>query len=196
VPKFVAEEENQVESARVGELVARIIAGEKAAESELIQQYSRGVSVILNRATGDPSVSEDLSQETFRITLEKIRAGEVREPERLSGFIVSLAKNLASEYFRKSRRTEGFADPDAVYLIPESAPNQLDRLLQAEKAKIVRRVLSELSGRDRQILERFYIAEDDKDQICADLQLSSLHFNRVLYRARERYRELYERLKL
>jgi RNA polymerase sigma-70 factor (ECF subfamily) len=53
-------------------------------------------------------------------------------------------------------------------------------------------VLAELpSERDRQVLFRFYLAEEDKDQICKDLGLSSLHFNRVVFRARERYRDLY-----
>jgi RNA polymerase sigma-70 factor (ECF subfamily) len=185
-----------VEATQAGQLVARILAGEKSAEDELVQQYSRGVSIILNRATGDRSVSEDLSQETFQIVLEKIRRGEIREPDRLSGFICSLARNLASDHFRKSRRLEGFADPDEAELIPESSPSQLDRLLMQEKSKMVRKLLQEMSERDRQILYRFYIAEDDKDRICADLELSSLHFNRVLHRARERYRDLYQSLKL
>jgi hypothetical protein len=44
------------------------------------------------------------------------------------------------------------------------------------------------------VLFRFYLAEDKKEQICADLGLSGLHFNRVLHRARERYLELYKRL--
>jgi RNA polymerase sigma-70 factor (ECF subfamily) len=185
-----------VEATQAGQLVARILAGEKSAEAELVQQYSRGVSIILNRSTGDRSISEDLSQETFKIALEKIRRGEIREPDRLSGFICSLARNLANDHFRKSRRLEGFTDPDEAELILESSPSQLDRLLVKEKSKMVRKLLQEMSERDRQILFRFYIAEDDKDQICADLQLSSLHFNRVLHRARERYRDLYQSLKL
>jgi RNA polymerase sigma-70 factor (ECF subfamily) len=183
-----------VEAAQAGQLVERILAGEKAAESELVQQYSRGVSIILNRATGDRSLSEDLSQETFQLTLEKIRRGEVREPEKLSGFICSLARNLATDHYRRSRRSEQVADPEAVELIAETAPSQLDRVLQAEKSKRVRQLLGELSERDREILQRFYIEEEDKDQICGDLKLSGLHFNRVLHRARERYRELYRRL--
>ena len=44
--------------------------------------------------------------------------------------------------------------------------------------------------RDREILLRFYIAEEDKDRIAADYGLSSLQFNRVLHRARQRYKEL------
>jgi RNA polymerase sigma-70 factor (ECF subfamily) len=185
-----------VEAGQAGDLVARILAGEKAAENELVENYSRGVAVILSRATGNSAVREDLAQETFQIALKKIRLGEIREPEKISGFICSLARNLASEYFRKSRRVEGFADPDAADLIPEPGPSQLDQLLRKEKSKMVRQLLAEMAERDRQILYRFYIADDDKEQICIDLQLSSLHFNRVLHRARERYRQLYERLKL
>jgi RNA polymerase sigma-70 factor, ECF subfamily len=185
---------DMVEAAHSGELVARILAGEKAAESELVQRYSRGVLIILCRATGDQSLSEDLSQETFRLTLEKIRGGEVREPEKLSGFICSLARNLATDHYRRSRRSEQVDDPEAVEMVAATAPTQLDRVLQAEKSKHVRQLLSELSERDREILRRFYIEEEDKERICADLKLSSLHFNRVLHRARERYRELYRRM--
>jgi RNA polymerase sigma-70 factor (ECF subfamily) len=53
-------------------------------------------------------------------------------------------------------------------------------------------VIEELGiSRDRDILLRFYIAEEDKERISADFGLSSLQFNRVLHRARERYRERY-----
>jgi len=48
------------------------------------------------------------------------------------------------------------------------------------------------SERDHQILFRFYLQEQEKAEICRDLGLTSLHFNRVLFRARERYRALYE----
>ena len=66
-------------------------------------------------------------------------------------------------------------------------------MLVDEKARLVRRLIGELpTDRDRQVLYRFYIAEDDKAAICQDLELSSLHFNRVLHRARQRYRELYQ----
>jgi DNA-directed RNA polymerase specialized sigma24 family protein len=68
---------------------------------------------------------------------------------------------------------------------------QLGELLERENAALVRRVLQELGNeRDRQILLRFYIAEEDKDRLSEDFGLSSLQFNRVLHRARQRYKEL------
>jgi RNA polymerase sigma-70 factor (ECF subfamily) len=176
------------------DLVRRIVHGEKGSEEELIRRYSQGISVIVNRSAGNYSIAEDLYQETFQLALEKIRNGEVREPERLSGFICGLARNLVIDHFRRDSRQSPCQSRKASGQLPHRAPNQLDRLLEEEKAAVVRQVLSELtSERDRQVLHRFYIAEDDKDEICADLALTSLHFNRVLYRARERYKELYER---
>jgi len=134
-----------------------------------------------------------LCQETFRLVLEKVRRGDLREAERLSGFVCSLARNLAIDYFRQAARRETLEDMEATRPLPDPAPDQLSLLLQKEKAKAIRQVLKELkSERDREVLYRFYIAEEEKDQICTDLGLSSLHFNRVLYRARERFRELCE----
>jgi len=74
------------------------------------------------------------------------------------------------------------------------APSQLQSVLVDEEAEMVRRLIGELpTDRDRQLLLRFYVGEEDKERICADLGLDSLHFNRVLFRARQRFKELLER---
>jgi RNA polymerase sigma-70 factor (ECF subfamily) len=115
----------------------------------------------------------------------------VREPEKLAGFLSGLARNLAIEHFRKAAKhpSAGSPDPEAL---PSADGGPLENLLRSERAAITRRVLTELSSdRDRQVLYRFYIAEEDKAGICRDLALTSIHFNRVLFRARERYRTLY-----
>jgi len=186
----VSQNANELESAAT--LVSRIVSGEATAEAELVDRYKRGVTVILMRAAGQRSIAEDLLQDTFRLTLEKIRRGELREPERLSGFICNIARNLATGHFRRASRQEPLEEQTRLSAIANDDP--LQRLLAAEKAAIVRRILDELrSPRDREVLYRFYLADQDKDQICLQLGLSSLHFNRVLFRARERYKELYER---
>ena len=176
------------------DLVSRILSGDRQAESELVERYSRGVTFIIRRETRDASQADDLYEETFCIVLEKIRRGDVREPEKLSGFICSIARNLVIEHFRKAARQRNLTAIEDAALLPRLAPSQLDELLQSERADLVRRVINDLgSDRDRQLLFRFYIAEEEKESICTDLGLTSIHFNRVLHRARERYRELYEK---
>jgi RNA polymerase sigma-70 factor (ECF subfamily) len=187
----VSQNANELESPAT--LVGRILSGDVSAEAELVDRYHRGVNMILLRAAGQRSIAEDLVQDTFRLSLEKIRRGDLREPEKLSGFICNIARNLAIAHFRRTSRQETLEEQAG--LSPVSHEDPLQHVLSAEKAAIVRRILDELrSSRDRDVLYRFYLAEQDKQQICRELGLTSLHFNRVLFRARERYKELYEKL--
>ena len=174
-------------------LAELIRSGDAAAEQELVLRYSRGVKAILRNAAADRSVVDDLHQETFRIALEKIRRGDLREASGLGGFIASLARNLATDYFRRSRRPDS-RDAATLESIRSPETEALERIVAGEQAGCVRQVLEELNTeRDREILRRFYLSSEDKQKICDDWGLSSLQFNRVLYRARERYRELYEK---
>jgi RNA polymerase sigma-70 factor (ECF subfamily) len=177
-------------------LVERIRAGDPRAEAELVESYRLGLSYLLRKVTGDPVLSEDLQQETFQVALRRIRAGELREPEKLSGFLRQTAKNLALREHRRNERVEeleGRAEWEPERGPVDPGENQLGRVLREETAGLVRRVLREMrSDRDRQLLYRYYIAEHGKEEICRDLGLSSLNFNLVLFRARERFRKLVE----
>src|SRR6185436_5403273 len=46
--------------------------------------------------------------------------------------------------------------------------------------------------RDREILVRFYLQEEEKEAICRDLALAPDQFDKVLHRARARLKELLE----
>ena len=106
--------------------------------------------------------------------------------------MAQIARSLAIEHYRKATRRKTDADSEALQAVAAAGAGQLAQLLEREDAGLARRVIQELgNARDREILLRFYIAEEDKERIAADLGLSSLQFNRVLHRARERYRELY-----
>lgn len=175
------------------DLVRRILSGEATAEGELVESYGRAVRMVLKQMLRGSPEAEDLFQDTFRLVLEKIRAGELREPDRLPRFITRIARNLAINHFRVAARRRTDSDSEAVAEVARIPPDQLGRLLLHEKAALVRQLIDELpTDRDRQLLYRFYIAEEEKEPICSDLGLSSLHFNRVLHRARQRYRQLFE----
>jgi RNA polymerase sigma-70 factor (ECF subfamily) len=176
-------------------LVRRIAAGDTAAEAQLVARYSRGVFYLLRRLGAKPELAEDLHQETFRIVLERLRRGGLAEPAGLAGFLRGTARNLMLAERRKDlrRRTDDL-DPLDLAAAPDPAPNQLHSVLHDEQAALVRRLIGELTtDRDRQVLLRFYVGEEDKGRICADLGLDSLHFNRVLFRARQRFKELLQR---
>jgi RNA polymerase sigma-70 factor (ECF subfamily) len=174
-------------------LAGRIGAGDPQAEVELFNLHRRGLSYLLRRLVGDPTQAEDLAQETFRIVIERVRSGELREPEKLAAFVRGTARNLVIAERRKRIRR---GTDEALQSVPEPVEPSLDalgRVLQAEDRSRVRRLIGEMrSKRDSEVLFRFQVLEEAKEVICHDLQLSSQQFNLVLFRARKRFRQLVE----
>lgn len=174
-------------------LVDRIAAGDGVAEEELVALYSRGIHYLLRHLTRDATLSEDLHQETFRLVIEKIRRRDIRQPERLSSFIRGIARNLWIGEWRKRGRRPTEEAVESVLEPADPSPGVLSRAVQTEDRARVRDLLEELnSRRDREILFRFYIAEEPKESLCSALGLSSGQFNVVLFRARQRFRQLLE----
>jgi hypothetical protein len=65
---------------------------------------------------------------------------------------------------------------------------------RARWAQAAQSMLKEMpTARDRDLLVRFYLNDESKEAICASLGLSDEHFNRVIFRARNRFRALLER---
>jgi RNA polymerase sigma-70 factor (ECF subfamily) len=187
-------ERESTDVALAADLVRRIAAGDAKAEAELVERYSRGVLFLLRRRSGDPALADDLHQETFRVVLERLRGRGIGEPEKLAGFVRATARNLFIGEVRKRTRRKTDDDSEAVERTVDVGHGQYAEAVRAQQAAAIRELLGELgTERDREILMRFYLAEDDKEAICADLGLSSLHFNRVLHRAKQRFKEILDR---
>lgn len=172
----------------------RVHRGDVAAEARFVRHYSPMVRSLLSRLCDDPALAEDLHQETFQVVLVRLRRRRLADPARLPAFLRRTARNLWIAECRKAGRRQTYTGFDGLDRVtaPEQCP--LGRALQRDAARRVRRLLADLRfDRDRQLLHRVYLAEDDRATICRDLGLSPRHFNRVLHRARGRLRDLLER---
>ena len=181
-------------------LVRRIQDGDPRAEEELVSRYSLGLEAMLAQLTRDPALVEDIRQEALALVLVKLRGGALRQPEALPGFLRSIARNLLIANRRKEARytaldqeqnlTESTSDPTRR----TSGALQLRQLLADEEAKRTHQLLGELRHeRDREVLVRYYLTGDSRDEICSLLDVDAGLFNRVLFRARQRLRELWDR---
>lgn len=187
--------DDQQEEARVSaELAQRIGRGDRSAETELFERYGRGVLYLLNRKTRDPESARDLRQETFRIAIEHLRAQGLQEAERIGAYLRGIAVNLAIADGRKTTRRATTADSEAVELVADPAASPVESVSRDQIRDAVRSLLAELPvARDREILVRFYLEDEDKESICIGLGVDSAHFNRVLFRAKQRFGELVAR---
>lgn len=177
------------------EWVRRIKHGDRSAESELVARYSRGIQLILLKRTGNPQLASDLSQDTFVVAIRKLRAGDLKNPESLAAFIRQTAVNLSIQHFRKEKRYVNHSD-GIIELLTTHRDYKAEKLDSLTIRKMLDKVLDQLSiARDREILRRFYLRDENKEEICNDLLLSAIHFDRVLYRAKQRMRKLIDQQK-
>jgi RNA polymerase sigma-70 factor (ECF subfamily) len=194
-PRAVAGRESQTARESPGPhyagLVSRIIAGDTHAEAELVGRFGAGVFQIILNIVRNPPLAEDLSQDALITILRKIREGDVQQPESLKFFVSSVAKYHAIGQIRRIRLRDCNESLEQAEQLPDPAPNLLEKLETAEHFIEIRAVIEELTPRYKKLLWRFYINEEPKDVICADLGLTSMQFDRVLHRARKRYKELY-----
>lgn len=173
------------------EAARRIREGDPEAENQLVTRLGRGLLAYLRRLGCPPELADDLHQESFRVVLDRLRGDGLEEPAKLTGFLRGVARRLYVEERRKETRRKTAGDEDALARTSDPRSGPLHRVLDGEAAALVRQLIGELdSPRDRQLLYRFYIAEDSKATICRDLDLSGPHFHRVLFRARQRFKEL------
>src|SRR5450759_4117228 len=72
-------------------LVERIRVGSEDGMTELYRLFSKGIRFYLCRQLG-PQELDDKVHDTFLIVVQAIRRDELREPERLMGFIRTIVK--------------------------------------------------------------------------------------------------------
>ena len=172
-------------------IASAINDGDRAAESALIERYYRVVFYVLKKRLLDDENARDLCQETFRITIERLRKEALAEPDKLAAFLHSIAGNLCIAEDRKLSRRQTYADSDYVALFADEGSDQVAQLDRKRAAAAVRILLTELDNeRDQRILHLYYIDELEKKDICEELALSDRHFDKVISRARRRFREL------
>jgi len=175
------------------ELVLRIARGDRAAEAELYEKHHGTMLLMLRKRSGDRALAEDLVQDTFTIILQRLRDRSINDPARFVAFAHRTAVNVWIGHVRKESRRKTDANSEMLTTLPGHVEDQFTTLLKTEEGRLVRTLLGELSNtRDRDILRRTYLLEEPKDAICAALQLTSAHFDRVIYRAKRRFKALVE----
>lgn len=186
-----ASEQTDFEAEVSVDLVRRIAHGDRSAERAMIERYGRGLLYLLQRRTGDRELAKDLRQETFIIAIEKLRASSLDDPQRLAAYLRGIAINLLSAEWRKNKRRATTPDLDAIDATADGGSGPGDNLSRAQVAGAVRALLEELPvARDREVLVRLYLQDQDRDAICAALGIDASHFNRVLFRAKQRFKAL------
>lgn len=166
--------------------------GPDLASPAVLRELRDGLLFLLRREVADRALAEDLCNEAFRVLLERLARQPLEDPAKLAAYLAQTARNLATADRRKAaRRRTVTGQQQAIEDFADAEPDPSAALQSQTRARAVHQVLKEMSTvRDRQLLVRYYLNDEDKADICRDLNLNKEHFNRVIFRARNRFRVL------
>jgi RNA polymerase sigma factor (sigma-70 family) len=171
--------------------VEQIRRGDIAGQEALYAALSGGARLFLRRRTGREDV-DDLVHDVFLTVTEAIQNGQLRQPERLMGFVRTILQRTASSHRQPRRPTLPLdSQPDACLREPQPDPEESS--IQQQKNEIMHQVLGELRPRERDILRRFYVDEEPETNIRREMKLTPTQFRLMKSRAKIRFTELVKR---
>src|SRR5436190_9474186 len=109
------------------ELVLQIGSGiDGEAEAELFRRMAPRIRLYGLRHLRDEQAAQDLTQQVLITTLEALRAGRLREPEKLASFVLGACRMTVLDIRRNSQRKERLLEQfgtDLLAPVPWSLPH-------------------------------------------------------------------------
>jgi RNA polymerase sigma-70 factor (ECF subfamily) len=170
------------------EYVRGLTEGDPETAQHFTNYFGELLRIKLRSLWRSAQMTEDICQETFLRVLTALRVKHSLEsPERLGAFVNSVCNNLLLELYRAQSRTQsvGFDafDPADHQVSAESA------LVTEERKQQVRRVLENLSEKDRELLRMVFYDDVDKAEICRRFHIDRQYLRVLVHRAKARFKK-------
>src|SRR5262245_52226753 len=155
--------------ADVAAAIARQPPGSAAdAESELYRRFAPRVRLFGLKHLRDDTAAQDLAQQVLLMTIERLRAGEIRNVEQIGSFILGASRLTCGGIRRTERRRQ---DLHARYEASETSVTTNESDVFGVAA--VGRCLAAIRDRERTILIQSYYAEKSTDDIAMALGMTA-----------------------
>ena len=168
-------------------LAKRIISAaperDAAAESELCRRFAPRIRLYGLRHLRSDAAAADLVQDVLILTLQKLRTGAVREPERLASFILGTCRQTVIDGKRGVMRRERLLDTFSLDLssVAEEAVEPLD-------TQRLQNCLQRLPERERAVLVMTFYDDRPADAVGRELGITAANVRVIRHRGIERLR--------
>ncbi len=157
--------------------------GASDAEAELYTRLAPRVRLYGLRHLRDEQSAADLTQQVLLMTIERLRGGKIREPERLASFVLGMCRMVVLDLKRGGRRRERvlgqFADD-----LPRAGAGDQPRL----DTERLTTCLERLGERERSVLVLTFHAERTALEVAEELGLTAANVRVIRHRALARLR--------
>src|SRR5262245_52221332 len=160
------------------DLVRQIETGDREAEAELFRRMAPRIRLYGLRHLRDFHASEDLTQQVLITTLETLRAGRLREPEKLASFMLGTCRMTVLDIRRTFQRRERLLE-------------QFGRDLQGIERMSIERLdhdrlqscVQKLRERERSVVVMTFFHEQTGADVASFLNISEENVRVIRHRA-------------
>jgi RNA polymerase sigma-70 factor (ECF subfamily) len=184
-----------------GELVVKVLAGDRGAFDELIKRYQRQAVAVAYRLLGNTHDALEVTQDAFLKSYGSLST--LQKPEAFGGWLMRIVSNLSLNFrrSRKTRRQIGLDDlagapeagqPDAAGASEHmgSAANPLRQLEGQELGTRLKEAMAQLPEKQRLAITMFTIEEMPQKQVAEALECSVEAVKWHVFQGRKKLKEL------
>ncbi|OLB27262.1 MAG: hypothetical protein AUH13_24380 [Acidobacteria bacterium 13_2_20CM_58_27] len=166
--------------------------GDPATEHHFFLYFEKLLNIKLRSRTISSDKIEDLKQETFIRVIAAVRKeGAVRQPDRFGAFVNSICNNVLLEYYRTLGKNQQIDETHQE--IPDQILDLEGMMVSKQFSEHVRKILSALPARDRDLLRAVFFEEKDKDSVCREMGVDRNYLRVLLHRAKGKFKAVYEK---
>jgi RNA polymerase sigma-70 factor (ECF subfamily) len=163
-----------------GQLVGRVLAGQREAYADLVRRHERAMLAAAAQVLGDVQTAQDAVQEALVLAFRKLAT--LRKADAFGPWAIRIARRAAGRIARRRRRDEPLSAEPAA----ESPPldGQWDERIRLVLGQVMR-----LPDKQRQAVLLKYFAGHDAEQIAQVTGQTAGTVRMQLFRALSRLRE-------
>ena len=165
-----------------GRLVALHLDGDRNAFRQIVERHQAMVCALGVSAFGDVGRSEDLAQEVFIAAWKQLP--DLREPEKLLGWLAGIARNLINNSFRRQQRTPTARAEELSPETPADAASPREHAISADEAALMWSALAGIPENYREPMVLFYREQRSVPAVAAALEISEEAVRQRLMRGR------------
>jgi len=167
------------------EIVRHIGSGSDGeAEAELFRRMATRIRLYGLRHLRDEHAADDLTQQVLITTLEALRAGRLREPEKLASFVLGTCRMTVLDLRRGAQRKERLLEKFRADLMP-LAQLPMPRL----DHDLLIRCMQNLTERERAVVVMTFYDEQTGTDVASFLGVSEANVRVIRHRAIHQLRE-------
>jgi RNA polymerase sigma-70 factor, ECF subfamily len=165
------------------DIVNRSKRGDHDAFANLYDRFAPLVRAITFDTTGSLPESEDLCQEIFFQTYQRL--AQLRDNSRFPGWLLKITRHACQDWQRSKRRRRQFIATDMK--MSEAIADHSAQTSQSDNEEIrrLREAIRQLPPKERMALHLFYLAEQPASLARETIGLSNSGFYKTLDRAKK-----------